>query len=299
MAFVQTGADAAAQVFSEGNMTRAGLEAQIRVFRQARIIVGCHGAGLTNMVFAPAGTSVIEFPLDPHVDRSFGCMAASLGFEYWLVPQLKSNYQQNYTMTSALADEVVKVVQHVIYRSGLEAMLPTPSLKRNTTLSATNTISISQHNSSIPYPESVLVLARLSLPLPQPTNQPIARPQRLLYSVARVDIAKHLSKTEITKIKKMFDSFALAVVLNSFRAWAEVAGLVEQLGAQRQFVKAYAACLLFSDHHPRHMEVARRDASTNPYLHAVNDVRWHHAGPARRPGRCHRGVQGCRRLCSS
>ena len=53
-------------------MTRAGLEAQQDMFQHARIIIGSHGAGLTNMLFAPHCRAVIEFPLDPHVNPCFG-----------------------------------------------------------------------------------------------------------------------------------------------------------------------------------------------------------------------------------
>ena len=40
------------------------------------------------MVFAPHNTTVIEFGLTPHIDRSFGFMAAALGFDYWVLPQV-------------------------------------------------------------------------------------------------------------------------------------------------------------------------------------------------------------------
>ena len=40
---------------------------------------GGHGAGLTNMLFMPRNATVIEFPLAPHIDRSFGWTAYVLG----------------------------------------------------------------------------------------------------------------------------------------------------------------------------------------------------------------------------
>ncbi len=84
-------------------MDPAGITKQIAAFRGAQIIIGMllfafalisilfllacistytlyiqkkmiggHGAGMTNMIFAPAGSTVIEFGMEPHVDRSFG-----------------------------------------------------------------------------------------------------------------------------------------------------------------------------------------------------------------------------------
>jgi capsular polysaccharide biosynthesis protein len=41
-------------------MSLAGIAAQAEVFQNARIIIGPHGAGLTNMLFAPDDASIIE-----------------------------------------------------------------------------------------------------------------------------------------------------------------------------------------------------------------------------------------------
>ena len=49
---------------------------------------GPHGAGLSNMVFAPRSASVIEFSVNPHCNRCFGYMAMALDFDYWIVPQV-------------------------------------------------------------------------------------------------------------------------------------------------------------------------------------------------------------------
>ena len=53
-----------------------------------RQYTGPHGAGLTNMLFAPKDVSLIEFSMTPHVNRCFGYMAMSLDIDYWLVPQV-------------------------------------------------------------------------------------------------------------------------------------------------------------------------------------------------------------------
>ena len=57
---------------------------------------------------------MIEFPLDPHVDRCYGYMAMALGQDYWLVPQVSAFYHLSYKMDQSKADAVVRLVQHVM-----------------------------------------------------------------------------------------------------------------------------------------------------------------------------------------
>lgn len=101
------------------SMRAKGLNAQISLFRNAQIIIGPHGAGLTNMIFAPSNATVIEFSMDPHVNRCFGYMAMALGLDYWLVPQVLAFYYQNYVMDAKKADYVMRLVRHVVSSKGL------------------------------------------------------------------------------------------------------------------------------------------------------------------------------------
>ena len=84
---------------------------------------GGHGAGLTNILFAPLNATVIEFPLDPHVDRCYGYMAMALGQDYWLVPQVSAFYHLSYKMDQSKADAVVRLVKHVLESKGLGSMI--------------------------------------------------------------------------------------------------------------------------------------------------------------------------------
>ncbi len=74
---------------------------------------------MTNMLFAPEDATVIEFGMEPHVDRSFGYMAMALGLEYWLVPQVSAFYHLKYTMDADKAGAVVRLVEHVLYLKGM------------------------------------------------------------------------------------------------------------------------------------------------------------------------------------
>lgn len=65
---------------------------QLATFRNAAIIFGPHGAGFTNMMWAPQGASVILFPMTPVSDICFAHMALALGHEYSEVSSVQSYY---------------------------------------------------------------------------------------------------------------------------------------------------------------------------------------------------------------
>ena len=76
-----------------------------KVFEQASVIIGPHGGGMSNMVFAPVNTTIIEFlPLTSLRSKGenerpcyFG-LARGLGFDYHSVEPLDFNFQQPMTV---------------------------------------------------------------------------------------------------------------------------------------------------------------------------------------------------------
>ena len=54
---------------------------QVRAFSNAKVIVGPHGAGMTNMIWAPPGCRVIEF-FGSYTNECFEKLASTLGHEY-------------------------------------------------------------------------------------------------------------------------------------------------------------------------------------------------------------------------
>ena len=55
---------------------------QIMLFRNARLIIAPHGAGLANLAFARPGCRVLELQMDAYCNWCFRCLAAAKGLSY-------------------------------------------------------------------------------------------------------------------------------------------------------------------------------------------------------------------------
>ncbi len=56
---------------------------QVRLFAEAECVVGPHGAGLTNLAFAPPGTAVVELFACDYVNECFWALASAVeGLRY-------------------------------------------------------------------------------------------------------------------------------------------------------------------------------------------------------------------------
>jgi hypothetical protein len=55
---------------------------QVEIFRRASVVIGPHGAGLTNLIFAPKGTRVLEFFEPTEVRRCYWALCRELGHDY-------------------------------------------------------------------------------------------------------------------------------------------------------------------------------------------------------------------------
>ncbi len=55
---------------------------QVRLFRNAELVVAPHGAGLTNLIFAKPGTRVVEIQARGHERRCYWTLCEELGLEY-------------------------------------------------------------------------------------------------------------------------------------------------------------------------------------------------------------------------
>ena len=62
-------------------------EQQVRLFSSARHLVSIHGAGLSNMLFMPEGSRVMEFRKnDPRSAECFSNMSAAFGHKFYIQP---------------------------------------------------------------------------------------------------------------------------------------------------------------------------------------------------------------------
>ena len=57
-------------------------EEQVRLFRNADVVAGPHGAGFTNLIFSKPGTRVVEILPKGHERRCYWTLCAELGHEY-------------------------------------------------------------------------------------------------------------------------------------------------------------------------------------------------------------------------
>ena len=58
---------------------------QVALASRTEILVGVHGAALTNMIFMPEGAHVIELANPGYPSPAFYALASALGLRYWLV----------------------------------------------------------------------------------------------------------------------------------------------------------------------------------------------------------------------
>ncbi|EGD77912.1 hypothetical protein PTSG_09547 [Salpingoeca rosetta] len=78
------------------------LHEQLAMFATADLILGSHGAGLSNVVVAKPNTPVVFFPLKPHVDRTFGHLCTALNLPQWVLSDVSSYYYGNFGDLSTL-----------------------------------------------------------------------------------------------------------------------------------------------------------------------------------------------------
>lgn len=76
----------AAHGFTAVAMEDLDLAAQIRLMAETEVLLAPHGAGLTNMLFCPPGTEILEIADPSYPNPNFYAMAAALGHAYGWLP---------------------------------------------------------------------------------------------------------------------------------------------------------------------------------------------------------------------
>jgi capsular polysaccharide biosynthesis protein len=71
--------------FERVYMEEMAFEEQVNLMRETAVLAGPHGAGLTNMVFCPAGANVIEIADLSFPNPNFYALASGLRHRYWIL----------------------------------------------------------------------------------------------------------------------------------------------------------------------------------------------------------------------
>jgi hypothetical protein len=93
---------------------------QVNIVRDAELIIGQHGAGLTNVIFAKENCSVVEFFIDPKdvngvFDDEYYRIFNQLDFNYYcLFSSICSNNDDFYTSNSIIDIEILKALLQTI-----------------------------------------------------------------------------------------------------------------------------------------------------------------------------------------
>jgi capsular polysaccharide biosynthesis protein len=66
-------------------MERLPFDDQVALMSETRVLAAPHGAGLTNMVFAPSGAHIIEIKDRAYPNPNFYALACAMGHQYWMI----------------------------------------------------------------------------------------------------------------------------------------------------------------------------------------------------------------------
>ena len=102
-------------------LTQLSVSEQADLFNSARIVVGAHGAGLSNLVYCETGTKVLEIFPDNYVRHGFHDICNKRGLEYHYM-LCKSDGEQQHHSTAQRLDLLVDIDE---VKSKIEAFLAT------------------------------------------------------------------------------------------------------------------------------------------------------------------------------
>jgi capsular polysaccharide biosynthesis protein len=93
---------------------------QIEIFRNAKTVIGPHGAGLTNVVFCQQGATLYEIMRDRGLNPSIAHLAHSTGLNYWAEAFPSRSAERESDEWSVDLQEVITTVQKLkrMTRSG-------------------------------------------------------------------------------------------------------------------------------------------------------------------------------------
>ena len=88
---------------------------QIELFSRAKIVIGSHGAGLSNILYCSPGTSVIEIVTHPPKVSVYSRLCSILNLPYWIVaPYSLFHYGKQQSMPLEIIDSLQKTIFHIL-----------------------------------------------------------------------------------------------------------------------------------------------------------------------------------------
>ena len=92
------------------NADKLDVAGQRDLFDSASIVVGAHGAGLTNMLFCRRQAAVIELPVLPQVLNHYRHMASALGHYYATVDDVSTHFEGHYLISESGVAAVCRAI---------------------------------------------------------------------------------------------------------------------------------------------------------------------------------------------
>ena len=86
------------------------VKSQFQLFFNCSVVIGPHGAGLTNLILAPTGTKVIEIQPTDHIKPHYMFLAKGCGLDYQLLKAGRVNEYLNFECDPVLLGQKIKSV---------------------------------------------------------------------------------------------------------------------------------------------------------------------------------------------
>jgi len=94
--------------------SKHGIVEQAETFHLASVVIGPHGAGLTNIMFCQEKTPIIYFPMKPNVDFNFAYMASAVDLDFWSVNTVTSSFHGQYHLNPELISDIIKTLKEAL-----------------------------------------------------------------------------------------------------------------------------------------------------------------------------------------